>query len=63
MNHDRKGLVGWYLLTIFCVLRIVGAVLQRHNQKTDSKSADATIISNIGLSPLLIAVEAILHEA
>jgi hypothetical protein len=62
-HHGRKGIFGWYLLLTFCLLRIVGAVLQIHNDKTKSTSADAMIISSIGLSPLLLATEAILHEA
>jgi hypothetical protein len=63
IHHGRKGIVGWYLLTIFCILRIVGAVLQMHIDSTGVSSTGATIISSIGLSPLLLAAEGILHEA
>jgi hypothetical protein len=63
IHHGRKGIMGWYLLTIFCILRIVGAVLQMRVDSTGKGRTAALIISSIGLSPLLLAAEGILHEA
>lgn len=62
-HHGRKGILGWYLLAVFCALRIAGAALQMHIDATGSKSMGAAIVSSIGLSPLLLATESILHEA
>ncbi|KAJ5554877.1 hypothetical protein N7535_007320 [Penicillium sp. DV-2018c] len=57
-RHGRYGLLGWLFLSIFCTLRIVGGALAVNNT-----SIGANIISNIGLSPLLLATAGILHEA
>lgn len=57
-RHGRIGLLGWLYLFFFCTLRIIGGALAVHNT-----SAAASIISSIGLSPLLLATAGILHEA
>ncbi|KAJ9398044.1 hypothetical protein DTO282F9_4954 [Paecilomyces variotii] len=58
VKHGRNGLLGWLFLSFFCVLRIVGGGLA-----IKSSSPAATIISSVGLSPLLLATAGILHEA
>lgn len=58
VRHARFGLAGWLLLSIFCVIRIVGGALEISNTGTA-----AGIISSVGLSPLLLATNGILHEA
>lgn len=58
VRHARFGLAGWLLLLIFCVIRIVGGALEISNTGTA-----AGIISSVGLSPLLLATNGILHEA
>ncbi|KAL1882533.1 hypothetical protein Plec18167_002949 [Paecilomyces lecythidis] len=58
VKHGRNGLLGWLFLSFFCVLRIVGGGLA-----IKSSSPAATIISNVGLSPLLLATGGLLHEA
>ena len=58
VRHARFGLAGWLLLSIFCVIRIVGCALEISNTGTA-----AGIISSVGLSPLLLATNGILHEA
>lgn len=58
-RHAPAGLVGWIYLFAFCTIRIVGgAMAMGEDPSTASKT-----ISNVGLSPLLLAVAGILHEA
>ncbi|EYE92984.1 uncharacterized protein EURHEDRAFT_461230 [Aspergillus ruber CBS 135680] len=58
-KHGRNGFLGWLYLFVFCGLRIISGGLGV--KKSDG--AAASIISNIGLSPLLLATAGILHEA
>lgn len=58
-KHGRNGFLGWLYLFVFCGLRIISGGLGV--KKSDG--ATASIISNIGLSPLLLATAGILHEA
>lgn len=58
-RHGRVGLVGWTYLFMFCTIRIVGGAMSMG----DAPSSAMTIIANVGLSPLLLAVSGILHEA
>ncbi|KAI9035924.1 uncharacterized protein KD926_002589, partial [Aspergillus affinis] len=57
VKHGRQGLLGWLFFTIFCTIRIIGSGLSLSN------SSAASIISNIGLSPLLFASSGIVKEA
>ncbi|KAE9366502.1 hypothetical protein N431DRAFT_487090 [Stipitochalara longipes BDJ] len=63
-RHGKHGLVGWLYLFAFCTLRIVGGAMQisANNEGNVDKFATAALISNIGLSPLLLATSGILHE-
>ncbi|KAL7935664.1 hypothetical protein V8C35DRAFT_297886 [Trichoderma chlorosporum] len=56
-KHGRAGILGWTYLLAFCTLRIVGGAMDL------SGSAAASIISSVGLSPLLLAASGILKEA
>ncbi|KAI5460393.1 hypothetical protein BGZ63DRAFT_246888 [Mariannaea sp. PMI_226] len=56
-KHGKPGLLGWFYLQAFFMLRIVGGALAL------SGSSSASIVSNIGLSPLILAAAGILHEA
>ncbi|RHZ53566.1 uncharacterized protein CDV56_103643 [Aspergillus thermomutatus] len=58
VRHGRYGLLGWLYLFFFCTLRIIGGALA-----VKDTSAAASIISSVGLSPLLLATAGILHEA
>ncbi|BCR87616.1 uncharacterized protein ACHE_40180S [Aspergillus chevalieri] len=58
VRHARFGLAGWLLLLIFCIIRIVGGALEISHTGTA-----AGIISSVGLSPLLLATNGILHES
>lgn len=62
-KHGARGLLGWLVLQIFCGVRIVGSVLQIRDEKTGSETTAALILANLGLSPLLLGVAGVLHEA
>lgn len=56
-KHSKPGLLGWFYLVAFFTLRIVGGAMAL------SGSSSASIVANIGLSPLILAAAGILHEA
>jgi hypothetical protein len=58
--HGRKGILGWLAIQSFCFTRIIGNILIL---KDGTHSTAATIVNSIGLSPLLIGIVGILHEA
>jgi hypothetical protein len=58
-SHGRHGLLAWLYLLAFCVLRITGAAMGLN----DPHNTGAQIISSIGLSPLLLSIDGMLHEA
>jgi hypothetical protein len=63
-KHGKRGLLGWIGIQSFCVVRIVGSILQIMQEKNNTASNLATLIlASIGLSPLLLACLGILHEA
>ena len=63
IRHGRPGLMGWFYLLAFCSLRVVGGGMSLSSDKSGTPSTTATTISSIGLSPLLIGISGILHEA
>lgn len=63
IRHGRPGLMGWFYLLAFCSLRVVGGAMSLSSDKNGTSSTSATTISSIGLSPLLIGISGILHEA
>ena len=60
-RHGFRGLaiLGWGYLFVFCSLKIIGSAMQL----SDPKGVGASIVNNIGLSPLLLAVAGVLHES
>lgn len=58
VRHGLHGLLGWLFLALFCTLRIIGG-----GMAVNDSSPAASIISNVGLSPILLAAAGILHEA
>jgi len=62
-RHGKKGLLGWIYLLILCILRITGSSLLLIAINHGTSSSTASLISNIGLSPLLLATSGILHES
>ncbi|KAH6989589.1 hypothetical protein BKA56DRAFT_576080 [Ilyonectria sp. MPI-CAGE-AT-0026] len=57
VKHGPPGYLGWFYLITFFSLRIIGGVLSL------TGNSAASIVSNIGISPLLLAAAGILHEA
>lgn len=62
-KHGLPGITGWLYLYVFCILRIVGPALQIKDNTDHTLSTTPALISSIGLSPLLLAIVGILHEA
>ncbi|EQB53215.1 hypothetical protein CGLO_07095 [Colletotrichum gloeosporioides Cg-14] len=60
-KHGVRGwaILGWGYLFIFCSLKIIGSGMALG----DPQSSGATIVSSVGLSPLLLALSGVLHEA
>lgn len=59
MVHRWTGFLPWYYLSIFCLARIVGGALGSH----DDSSLPANIIQSVGIAPLVLAVDGLVHEA
>jgi len=62
-RHGRNGVLGYFYLFVFAGLRILGAAMGLKKTSDGLPSTGAIVISNIGLSPLLLASVGILHEA
>jgi hypothetical protein len=62
-KHGKPGILAWLPLQSFCIIRIVGSILDLHNAAIHSTNEDALIFNNVGLSPLLLAAGGVLHEA
>ncbi|MCJ1399121.1 hypothetical protein MMC11_002323 [Xylographa trunciseda] len=62
-KHGRHGILGWLALQSFCLLRIIGNIVLVHAEATNTSNTNALLISNVGLSPLLLATVGFLHEA
>ncbi|BAE64627.1 unnamed protein product [Aspergillus oryzae RIB40] len=58
-SHRWVGWMPWTNLLVFCIVRIVGGA----TGVKDSTSIAANVISGIGMSPLLLAIDGLLHEA
>jgi hypothetical protein len=50
--------LAWYYLNVFCAIRIIGGALGIH----DSNSMAANVISTVGISPLGLTIDGLLHE-
>ena len=59
VTHRWSGFLPWYHLNMFCLARIVGGAIGIH----DSTSLAANIIQSIGVAPLLLSVDGLVHEA
>jgi len=63
IRHGRPGLLGWFYILAFCSLRVIGGALALRADKNGKPSSAAATISSIGLSPLLLGISGVLHEA
>lgn len=57
--HRWAGLLAWYYLTAFCILRIVAGALGT----SQGDSLAASTLVGVGASPLLLSVDGLVHEA
>ncbi|KAJ5134212.1 integral membrane protein [Penicillium atrosanguineum] len=57
--HRWTGFLPWYYLSVFCLARIVGGGLGVH----DSNGLPANIIQSVGITPLILAIDGLAHEA
>ncbi|KFY98254.1 hypothetical protein V500_01751 [Pseudogymnoascus sp. VKM F-4518 (FW-2643)] len=63
-KHGKRGILGWMALHGLCVIRIVGNAVELNAYNNHSTGGIAVLIlQSVGLSPLLLAVVGILHEA
>ncbi|KAL0942077.1 uncharacterized protein CTRU02_204840 [Colletotrichum truncatum] len=60
-RHGKRGsaYLGWGYLLLFCSLKVISSGLGL----ADSQSPGSIVVSSIGLSPLLLSLAGILHEA
>jgi hypothetical protein len=61
-RHGRNGVLGYLYLFVFAGLRIIGAAMGLKKTSDGLPSTGAIVISNIGLSPLLLASIGILRS-
>ena len=59
-KHGRTGFLGWWYVGVFCGLRIVTGAI---GVSGTIDGVGPVILNSIGLSPLLLAVSGVLHEA
>lgn len=63
-RHGVIGLVGWFYVLAMCGLRLAGNGLVYTSLKnTGTANTTGSIISSVGLSPLLLSALGIIHEA
>lgn len=62
-RHGRPGLLGWFYVVVYCLIRLIAAGLMLKSDTNHDTSTAAMIVDNIGLSPLLLGAAGILHEA
>jgi hypothetical protein len=61
-RHGRHGILGYLYLNLAIAVRIAAAISQLINNNATTPSITTSILSSIGLSPLLLAISGILHE-
>jgi hypothetical protein len=64
-RHGTGRKLGWIYLTIFCLIRLVGAgfKIASNNDPTNSTDLEwATILTFVGLNPLLMASLGLLNR-
>ncbi|GLA40915.1 hypothetical protein AnigIFM63309_008754 [Aspergillus niger] len=57
--HRWTGFLAWYSLIMFCSARVIGGALGVR----DSSSMAANIIQSVGITPLILCVDGLVHEA
>ncbi|KAL3465880.1 hypothetical protein BJX64DRAFT_296758 [Aspergillus heterothallicus] len=59
ITHRWTGFLPWYFMIIFCAARIAGGALGLH----DSESLAPNIIQSVAITPLILGVDGLTHEA
>jgi hypothetical protein len=62
-KHGKSGLLGWLFVVSFCFIRTLGAILQYRDEQNNTVTLSAQIVSNLGITPLLLATAGLLHES
>lgn len=64
-RHGQRGLLGYFYLNAFCIVRIVAdivSILPANQHATHPKTSTA-VLSSVGLSPIMLALGGFIHEA
>lgn len=63
-KHGKHGLLGWFFISAFCMVRIVGAGIIVSDESGDKPLSEAgSIISSVAIGPLIISTAAIGQES
>lgn len=62
VKHRRTGLSGWFYFLAFTTLQVVGSGMIVSAGEHGTPSTTALIITEIGLSPLILGIAGIIHE-
>ena len=63
-KHGKRGILGWFYLQLLCAIRIIANAIELHNIAQNKPGGmAATILNSVGLSPLILSVTGVLHEA
>jgi len=64
-RHGFQKQLGWIYLTLFCVVRIAGAIFEIKREHAPTNTTDiewSEILQSVGLSPLLMATLGLLKR-
>lgn len=64
-RHRRHGLLGYFYLQVYCLVRVVADIIDLLPANRDATHATiaTAVLSAVGLSPLLLSLSGFLHEA
>lgn len=64
IKHGKHGLLGWFFISAFCAVRIVGSAIIVSDESGQKPVSEAgLIISSVAIAPLIIALGGIAHES
>lgn len=61
-RHRNLAIIPWIFLLAFATLQLIGAGLVVTDLRNHTQSASARIVSQVGLSPLLLTVMGLMAE-
>ena len=61
-KHRRTGISGWLFLFAFIMLQAIGSGMTLSAGENGKPSTGSIIVSNVGLSPLILGICGIIHE-